>query len=304
MNCVELLAAVLQLRQHVHDGDVRTAVERAPQRTDAGRDGGIQVGLRRADHAHGRRGAVLLVVGVQQQQLVERADGDIVGLIQLVRLREHHVQQVGRVPELVARVVDRPANGLAVACGGDCSDLAHEPGRRLHEVVAVLGQHERRLEATQGVDHGRKDRHRRRVRGEAVEVMQHVLVDVLVGAQQAPELRELRRRRQLAEDQEVRRLYEARPFGQIFDGIAAIAEDAFLAVDEGDLALAGARVAVAAIECDEPGFGAQLRDIDGRLGFRADNDRHFIALAVVTQSSVLGHEESPNRAGILRSGSF
>ena len=61
---------------------------------------------------------------------------------------------------------------------------------------------------------------------EAVEVVQHVLVDVLVPAEQPAELRELVRRRQLAEDQQVGRLDEARALGELLDGVAAITEDA------------------------------------------------------------------------------
>ncbi len=101
--------------------------------------------------------------------------------------------------------------------------------------------------------------------------MQHVLVDELVLAEQAAEVRELGGRRQLAEDQQVGRLDEARPLGELLDGIAAVAQDALLAVDERDLARAGAGVPVAAVERDQAGFGAQLRDVDGRFGLRADD---------------------------------
>ena len=150
------------------------------------------------------------------------------------------------------------------------------------------------------VDHRGQDRHRRRVRREAVEVMQHVLVDELVLAEHAPELRELGGGRQLAEDQEVGGFDEARALGELLDRVAAVAKDAFFAVDERDLARARAGVGVAAVERDEPGLGAQLRDVDRGLGFGADDGGQLVALAVVTQRSVLGHEGLRLSARILR----
>ena len=65
---------VLDLLEHLEDRLVGAAVQRAGQRVDAGGDRREQVGLARADQAHRRGGAVLLVVGVQDEQLVERLD--------------------------------------------------------------------------------------------------------------------------------------------------------------------------------------------------------------------------------------
>ena len=72
MNFSSVAAVGLDRLEHLDHGRVGAAVQRAPERADAGRDRGEQVRLRRADHAHGRGRAVLLVVGVQQQELVER----------------------------------------------------------------------------------------------------------------------------------------------------------------------------------------------------------------------------------------
>jgi hypothetical protein len=56
---------------------------------------------------------------------------------------------------------------------------------------------------------------------------------------------------------------------ELLDGNAAVAQDPLLAVDEGDGALAGARVAVARVEGDEPRLGAKVADVDGALAFRS-----------------------------------
>ena len=67
---------VVDLLQHLDDGLVGATVERAPQGVHAGGDRGEQVGLARSDEANGRRRAVLTVVGVEDQQHVERLGDD------------------------------------------------------------------------------------------------------------------------------------------------------------------------------------------------------------------------------------
>ena len=60
----------------VEHGLVGAAVRRAPQRRDAGGDRRVRVGAGAAGQAHGRGAGVLLVVGVQDEQQVERLRGD------------------------------------------------------------------------------------------------------------------------------------------------------------------------------------------------------------------------------------
>jgi len=72
---VEVLAAVLQLREHLHDRHVCAAVQRPAHRAQT--PAATEAYRLACDEptCAGRRGAVLLVVGVQQQELVERPDG-------------------------------------------------------------------------------------------------------------------------------------------------------------------------------------------------------------------------------------
>src|SRR5690606_36437867 len=178
--------------------------------------------------------------------------------------------------------------------------LAHEPGGRLDEVVAVLRLHEGRLKAAERVDHRGQDGHRGRVRREAVEVMAHVLVDQLVLDEQGPEVRELGRRRQLAEDQEVGRLDEGRLHRELLDRIAAVAQDAATAVYERDRALARPRVGVAAVERDEPRARAKRGDVDGGFVLGSDDEGQVDALAVVAEGCGLAHHEPPKSCRFLR----
>ena len=57
--------------QHAQDFFVGAAVERAVQRGNGGGGGGIGVDVRAAYAAHGVGGAILFVVGVQDEQNVE-----------------------------------------------------------------------------------------------------------------------------------------------------------------------------------------------------------------------------------------
>ena len=80
-------------------------------------------------------------------------------------------------------------------------------------------------------------------------------------------------RRQLAPDQQVGDLQEGRVLGQLLDRVAAVAQDPLLAVEEGDRAGAGAGVAVAGVEGDQPGLAPQPGDVDGVVALGAADDR-------------------------------
>ena len=66
-------ADLLEHRQHRLVG---AAMRRTPQRRDAGRDRGIGIGAGAAGQAHGRGAGVLLVIGMQDEQQIERLGGD------------------------------------------------------------------------------------------------------------------------------------------------------------------------------------------------------------------------------------
>jgi hypothetical protein len=67
---------------------------------------------------------------------------------------------------------------------------------------------------------------------------------------------------------------------EVLDRVAAVAQDALVAVDERDRRLARARVAVAVVERDVAGLRAELADVDGRLVLRTDHHGQFDGLPV------------------------
>ncbi len=197
-------------REHLEHGLVGAAVQRARERVDARRDRREHVGAGRADEAHGRGRGVLLVVGVQDQQLVERLDEHRVHLVIFGHVAEVEAQEVLDEAELVLGVEERLADRLLVRVGGEHGQLGQQAdGVDLDELfdrgverALVVGRH--RLEAAR--------EHRHRVRGvrHALEVVAHVFVQQGVAANLAVERRELIGGGQLAVDQQVGDLEKAR----------------------------------------------------------------------------------------------
>ena len=122
-----VVAAVgLDVLQHLDHLLVGAAVERPPEGADPGGDRGEEVGLAAPHHAHGRGAAVLLVVGVEDQEEVERPLEHRRDLVGLGRHREHHVEEVGAVGEVVLGIDERLADVFLVREGGDRLRLGEE----------------------------------------------------------------------------------------------------------------------------------------------------------------------------------
>jgi hypothetical protein len=274
------LVDLLQHGQHLHVGP---AVQGPPQGADAGGAGGEQVGPAGADHAHRGGGAVLLVVGVQDQDQVQCLPHHIGADVLLVGLGEHHVQEVRHIAQRRVRVDVRQAPGVAEGVGGDGADLADEPRRRMAKLGRVLQLVELRVEAGEGVDHGREDGHGGRRAGEALELVLHPLVEVGVRVRSAGEGVVFRLGRQGAADQQPGDLDEGGAVGELLDGDAAVAQDALLPVDVGDGALAAPGVAVARVQGDVAGALPQGADVDGPLALAALDDGELVALPVQGQ---------------------
>ena len=144
---------------------------------DSGADGGVQVGVGAAHQPHRRGRGVLLVIGMQDEKQVECLGHVWIHLVRLGRHGEHHVQQVRRVAEVVARVDVGLADRLLERPGGQRRQLGDQAvDRHLDRVrvedllaVGVEGAHADRA--------GGEDRHRMRIGRERVEEVPHLLAD-------------------------------------------------------------------------------------------------------------------------------
>ena len=120
------------------------------------------------------------------------------------------------------------------------------------------------IERRERSDAARHHRHRMRVAPEALIKPAHLLVHHGVAGDTIVEIRLLRRGGKLAVKQEVTGLEEVAVFRQLLDWESAIEQDAFVAVDVGDLRLAASRRGVTGIVGEHPGLGVELADVDDR----------------------------------------
>ena len=198
------------LLEHLEHRLVGAAVQRAEQGVDAGRDRGEQVGVRRADEAHRRGRAVLLVVGVQDEQQVERLGqrpgrprSGSAGTPKVIRRKfSTKLERVVGVEERLADrllVARRPRSSAAWRAGGS-SRSRPAPGRTGRGSPGRRST-ARRPPTTAPASGARRAGSRRRT-GAGPRAAS-------CAADAALEVGELGRRRQLAVDQQVRRLEEA-----------------------------------------------------------------------------------------------
>ena len=118
-----VVAFVVDFFEHFEHRLVGAAVEWTPKRADAGGCRSEKVGAAGGDRADRRGRAVLFVVGVKQEDQVERLDDFRIEFAVLTGLREHHVNEVCGVIEGCARIDRRKVVCLAVGEGGDGADL-------------------------------------------------------------------------------------------------------------------------------------------------------------------------------------
>ncbi len=268
---LEIAAVLLNSLQHGDHRLVRPAVQRPPECVDACGNGGIQIHARAADQTHCRGGAVLLVVSMENEQLVQGRNGlwpDGVGIHRAV---EHHVEEVGAVAQIWAGIDQRLAKAFLVRKGGDGSYLGDQPGggqvqRHLRIIIHF------RIIAAQAVDHHRQNRHRWRTRREAVEEMNHVLVDQREAVEQIAVALIFRCGRQMAMHQQIRHFDKHALCRQLLDGVAPVAEYALVAVKKGDAAGAGGGVLVAKIKGGIAGLLQQFADINRLVILGAAHD--------------------------------
>ena len=162
--------------EHPQHRLVGAAVQRAVERRRGAGQRRVRIDVRAADVAHRAGAAVLLVIGVQDEEHVERALEDRVRLVAQLGHLEQHVEEVAGVAEVVVRQHVRPADDVAVGVGGDRRHLGDQPDHlqpaRLASKI-VLGV---RIEGRQRADRAEEHAHRVRVVAEALDELLDVLV--------------------------------------------------------------------------------------------------------------------------------
>ena len=133
-----VVAAAVDFFEHLDNLLVCAAVERAPERADARRNRGEQVCAGACDHSDGRCGAVLLVVCVEQEDKVEGFRDVVVRVVLVVRLGEHHVQEILAVSQVALGVDEGQPVFHSVSHCGNRADFAKQERGGVVEVLQVL----------------------------------------------------------------------------------------------------------------------------------------------------------------------
>ena len=277
------------LLQHLQHRLVGSTVQRPPQGIDPAGDRGEQVGLRRTHQADRRSGAVLLMVGMQDQQHVQRADDLRIDLVGLRRQAERHPEEVLHQGKRVVRIQERLADRLLVGVGGDGRHLREQPDRRQFHLLVVQRVQRVLVIGAQCVDRAGQHRHRVGVAREAVEEPLEVLVQQGVPLDLGGEVRQLLRGGQFAVDEQIAHLDEGRLLGQLVDRVTAVTQDAGITVDVSDGALGRRGVHEPLVEGGVAGFGQQRtqRDAIGSLG-RMDDLKVQLSTGIPEGGGVVG----------------
>src|SRR6185503_181922 len=229
---------VLDLLDHVQHGLVGAAVQRSVQRRDARRDRRERVHLGRAHRAHRARGAILLVVRVEDEQHFERFREDRIRLVLRLRHAGHHREKVLDEAEIVVGVDERQTLRMAEDERRERGHFGQQPDDRDVALIGILDVLGFGVERRQRRDRRGEHRHRMRVIAEAAHEFLDVFVHVRVERDVVHPLVVVLLARQLAVTQQPRDLEESGLVRELLDGIAAIPQDALVAVDERDRALA------------------------------------------------------------------
>ena len=139
--------------KHFDHGLIGAAVQGPPEGGDAGGNGGIEVDPAGADHAHGRGGAILLVIGMQDPEDIQRFYQVVVNLVGFDRRIEHHVEKIGAVRQVRTRVDDGVPPGHLIRHGRKGPHFGEQAGHGHVDLFFDGLGLELRVKAAQGIHH-------------------------------------------------------------------------------------------------------------------------------------------------------
>ena len=262
-------------------------MQRPPQRGHAAGHAGVGIGATRSGQAHGGGRGVLLVVGVQDENAIERTRQHRIGFVGFARGREHHVHEILGVGQAVLRVHEGLAFVVFVTPRRHRRHLRDQPVRHDLALMRIEDVHVfviKRRHRTGDADH---HRHRMRVAAETAKHVFHLVVQHGVVADRLHECHFLLSRRQFAVQQQITHFHVVGLVRQFLDGIAAVIQQPFVAVDVGDRRIAAGGRGEAGI-VGEVALRSQRADVDHRLAVGALLDRQFDGRTAVAESECGG----------------
>src|SRR6266853_3478085 len=272
------------LHEHVQNFFVGAAVQRTVEGRDRRRRGGVGVHVGAADAADGVGGAVLLVVGMKDEQNVEGVlQGRVRSVFRFGGAKEH-VEKVARIAKFVVGIDERHAQSVAIRECRDGGNLSDETislllaRLRAEDVFRVVIESRKR---GNGGDH---HAHGMGVVMKAVQKFLDAFVDESVVRDVVGPILQLRGRRQFAMQEQIRGFQIGAFFREVFYWVTAITQDAGVAIDEGDFADAGCGVVegrVVAHHAKFCGVNFDLAEVGGTDGVVGDGNLVRFAGAIV-----------------------
>ena len=178
------------------------------------------------------------MVGVQDEQDVQGVLKHRVGAVLGLGHLRHHVEEVARVGQVVVRVGVWQAARVPVSEGRERGHLGDQPHNLLILVIPVVDRLRLGVEGGQRGQGADQDAHRVGVVVEAVDELLDVLVHVGVVGDLVRPRRRVLLVRQVTVQEQPGHVQEGGVLGEFLNRVAAVAEDALVAVDEGDGAAA------------------------------------------------------------------
>jgi hypothetical protein len=91
---------------------------------------------------------------------------------------------------------------------------------------------------------------------------------------------------QFTKNQQVGNFQKVRLGGQVFNGISAIAKNAFVTIQKSNSTFGGSGIFISKVERNGTGFFKQVTDVNTLFSFRTFNDRKCIGFSVYVNSAV------------------
>ena len=177
---LDRLSGVADLVEHPQNGLVRAAVQRSGERPHPRRHRGVQIRLRGADEADRRGRAVLLVIGVEDEEHVEGAHERRIDVVGLIGHAEGHPDEILGVPARRIRVEQRKPRRALGDVGDHRRHLGEQENERDVELFLVARIQRVLVIGRQARDARLEDRHRVPAVGEGGEEGLEVLVEQAV----------------------------------------------------------------------------------------------------------------------------
>ncbi len=205
------------------------------------------------------------MVGVEEEEGVERLGGDLLLLVDVFAIPEHHLEKIGDIAgpgDGGDEVLTLPG---AVGPGDEDGELGDQPKTVAFHRLGVVRVEVVGIVSAQCGDRRTEDLHRVCIGWHRLEHIADGLIDVVMLVNLGDEGFQLRQRWQLAVEKKVRHLEEGGVCGKILDGVAVVEESTRLPVDKCEVAAGLGGVPQAPIQGDSTGLGPQGRDVDGFL---------------------------------------